>query len=130
MGAKSGEEKWREDPCLRVVDMSSSASKHYDDEYPDAIMLDGHDGVQSVLMKQVYTRYVPASELNAKSSWRRAKVKRVDFKNDRIDLSVRLCSVGSHHSLERTHSNTHRYETQTNRTTTPTTLTRPYVILI
>ena len=23
-----------------MVDMSSSASKHYDDEYPDAIMLD------------------------------------------------------------------------------------------
>ena len=109
MGAKSGEEKWREDSCLRVVDMSSSASKHYDDEYPDAIMLDGHDGVQSVLMKQVYTRYVPASELNAKSSWRRAKVKRVDFKNDRIDLSVRLCSVGAYSipSLFREHTRTH-----------------------
>ena len=97
MGAKAGEAKWREESRLHVVDMSSSASKHYDDEYPDAIMLDGHEGVQSVLMKQVYTRYIPASELNAKSSWKRAKVKRVDFKNDRIDLSVRIVRVRKHH---------------------------------
>jgi hypothetical protein len=89
MEAPKGSSTWVKDPCLRVVDMSSSATKKFDDEYPDAIMLVGHEGIQKGRMKEVYTRYVPASELNAKSSWKRATVKRIDFKNDKIDLSVR-----------------------------------------
>ena len=117
MEATMGSSKWREDSRLRVIDVSNTMSNtmsSVDDEYPDAIMLVGHQGIQSGRMNEVYTRYVrrypivfqvlnsihstldtqqvPASQLNAKSGWKRAKVKRVDFKNNRIDLAVRTDS--------------------------------------